>query len=41
VGKLGDLYGLGFALNIVIFLLLVASVFALALPWKLSPSKSK
>ena len=41
VGKLGDLYGLGFALNIVIFLLLVASVFALALPGKLSPSKSK
>lgn len=41
VGKLGDLYGLGFALNIIVFLPVAALVFALALPWKLSPSKSK
>jgi hypothetical protein len=41
VGKLGDAFGLGFALYLVILLPLVASVSALALPWKLPPSKSE
>jgi len=41
VGKLGDSFGLGFALYLVVFLPLVASAFALALPWKLPPAKSK